>query len=75
MGARLSWVKPVSREGGEWAMEEGRGGTHSWALGAGRVGNKPLFGDDQDGVSCPGDREHGSGGLLVILNIFPGAPA
>lgn len=45
------------------------------ALGAGRVGNKPLFGDDQDGVSCPGDTDHGSGGLLVILNIFPGAPA
>lgn len=37
---------------------------HSWALGAGRVGNEPLFEEDQGGISCPGDREHGLGGLV-----------
>lgn len=34
-------------------------------LGPGKVGNEPLFGDDQHGISCPGDREHRLGGGLV----------
>jgi hypothetical protein len=45
---------------------------HSWDLGAGRVGNEAFFGDNQNGISCPGDGEHRlrGRGLLVILNIY-----
>lgn len=66
VGAQSPCVKPVSREESEWAIKKrgGRGVMHSWALGAGRARNEPFFGDDQSGISCPGDREHGLGGLV-----------
>lgn len=66
MGAQSPCMKPVSREESEWAIlkKKGRGVMHFWALDAGRVGNEPFFEDDQGGISCPGDREHGLGGLV-----------